>query len=43
MTKCVGVGNKSCEVEINDEQYPDDTMCDKCFDELVSKIEEALI
>jgi hypothetical protein len=34
MSKCVGVGNKACEVEFYDPKYPDDTLCDKCFDEL---------
>mgnify|MGYP006298225633 CR=1 FL=1 len=39
MAKCVGQGNNYCNNEVNDTDYPDDTMCDQCFSDLVSKLE----
>ena len=38
MSVCVGVDNKTCGVEFNDPQYPNDTLCDECARELEGKL-----
>lgn len=34
MSICVGIENKICGKEFTDLNYPDDTLCDECFNEL---------
>ena len=34
MNICVGIEGKVCGKEFNDTNYPDDTLCDECFNQL---------
>lgn len=34
MSKCLGVGNRYCGVEFYDLQFPSDTVCNKCANQL---------
>jgi len=39
MAKCVGIENKPCGFEFDPSlEFPDDTLCDECFDELSEKV-----
>jgi len=39
MNKCVGIENKPCGVEFDPGlEFPDDTVCDECWDQMINKV-----
>jgi hypothetical protein len=40
MNKCVGIEGKACGFEFDPGlEFPDDTLCDECFDEMAEEVE----
>jgi hypothetical protein len=39
MNKCVGIEGKFCGLEFDPGlEFPDDTLCDECFDEMAEEV-----
>jgi len=39
MSKCVGIEGKFCGLEFDSGlEFPDDTLCDECFDEMAEEV-----